>query len=115
MPLPKYDRTLSQESATGCELDFPDVDRKNAEHNIKIRRRAVIFSIITIFTMTTIILVMSVVHVEMNKSNVGYQELICQETDMDCFKLLCPQGWGWVKEKEQCAVLDGTRYICFKI
>ena len=65
-----------------------------------------IFSIITIFTMTTIILVMSVVHVEMNKSNVGYQELICQETDMDCFKLLCPQGWGWVKEKEQCAILD---------
>ena len=74
-----------------------------------------IFSIITIFTMTTIILVMSVVHVEMNKSNVGYQELICQETDMDCFKLLCPQGWGWVKEKEECDILDGKRHISLKI
>ena len=83
------------------------MDREHAEHHIRVRRRAVIISIITIFTVTTIIMVMSVVHVEMNKSNAGYQELICQETDMECFKLLCPQGWGWVREKEQCDILDG--------
>ena len=105
----KYGRTLSQESSTvgGDELDYPEVDRKNAEHDIKIRRRAIIISIITIFSMTTIIMVMSVVHVELNKSNAGYEELICQETDTECFKLLCPQGWHWVQEKEECAVLDG--------
>ena len=108
MPPTRYERTLSQESTAGYdELDYPQVDREHAEHHIRRRRRAVIISIITIFTMTTIIMVMSVVHVEMNKSNAGYQELICQETDMECFKLLCPQGWGWIKEKEQCDIHDG--------
>lgn len=116
MPGTKYERALSQDSSiVGCE-EYPEVDRKNAEHDIKIRRRAVIISIITIFTVTTIIMVMSVVYVEMNKSNAGYEELICQETDTECFKLLCPQGWGWDREKEECAVLEGRNniYLLFK-
>ena len=96
MPAPQYERTLSTESSdVGCDaLDFSVLDRKQAEHSIKVRRRAVILSIVTIFSVTTIILVMSVVHVERNKNNVGFQELVCQEKDLECFKLMCPQGWG---------------------
>ena len=100
----KYGRTLSQESYEGLEL--ADVERKNAEHNIKVRRRAVICAIATIFSVTTIIMVMSVLHVEMNKFN-GYEELICQETDKECLELLCPQGWEWIKEKGECEILEG--------
>ena len=91
-------------------MDFPPFDRSTAEHNIRVRRRVVIISIGTIFTVTSIIMVMSMVHVEMNKTDAGYHELICQETDLECVTLLCPQGWGWVREREQCAILDG--YAC---
>ena len=113
MPGPQYERTLSMESSdVGCDVvDFPAADRKQAERNIEVKRRAVILSIATIFSVTAIILVMSVVHVEMNKNHVGYQELVCQETDVECFKLMCPQGWGWVKEREECHILEGERSL----
>ena len=116
MPGPKYGRTLSTESGdVVCDgPDFPSVDRKLLERNIEVKRRAVILSIVTIFSVTTIILVISVVHVEMNKHHVGYQELVCQETDLECIKLMCPQGWGWVKEKEECDILQGQT-IAIKI
>ena len=82
-------------------------DRKVAEQTIRMRRRAVIFSIATIFCVTAIILVISVMHEEMNKHNVGYQELVCQESDLECFKLICPQGWEWDSENEECAIIQG--------
>ena len=96
-------------SEAGLDLIAND-DRKLAEQKIKMRRRAVIFSIATIFSVTTIILVISVMHEEMNKHNVGYQDLVCQEADVECFKLLCPQGWEWDREKEECSVMTG--YEC---
>ena len=82
-------------------------ERKVAEQTIRMRRRAVIFSIATIFSVTAIILVISVMHEEMNKHNVGYQELVCQESDLECFKLICPQGWEWDSESEECAIIPG--------
>ena len=109
MPKPKYQRSLSG-MLTDVDFDSPDfssVERKEAEHNIKIRKRVVLLAIVTIFSVTAIIMGMSVVHAEMIKHHEGYHELICQENDLDCFKLLCPQGWRWVKEKEQCSILEG--------
>ena len=96
------ERYLSQDSSCGGYEDYPETDRKDVEHHIKIRRRAVIFSIITIFLVTMVVMVMSVVHVEMNKMSAGYDEVICQETDTGCAKLLCPGGWGWDRTKEEC-------------
>ena len=87
--------------------DISYVERTKAEHNIKVRNRVVLFAIVTIFSVTAIILGMSVVHAEMIKRHVGYHELICQDNDLDCFKLLCPHGWMWFKEKEQCSILEG--------
>ena len=108
MPKPKYKRTLSAGSSDDCDyLDIPAFEKKQAEHNIKVRRRAVLLAIVTIFSVAAILIGMSVVHAEMNKRHVGYHELICQEKDLDCFKLLWPQGWRWVKEKEQCSILEG--------
>ena len=109
MSKPKYKRTLSAGSSdTDCDyLDIPAVEKKQAEHKIKVRRRAVLLAIVTIFSVTAILIGMSVVHAEMNKRHVGYHELICQEKDLDCFKLLCPQGWRWLKDKEQCSIVEG--------
>jgi hypothetical protein len=91
------------------------VDRKGVEQRILIRRRAVILSLVTIFLVTTIMLVISVVHDEMNKSNVGYQELVCQETDVECFELLCPQGWSWSRKKEECELREGELGECYLV
>ena len=62
------------------------------DQRIIIRRKAVILALVAIFLVTTIILVISVVHIEMNKRNVGYQELVCHETYVECLELLCPPG-----------------------
>merc|ERR1712098_405770 len=80
------------------------------EQKLKMRRRAVIFSIVTIFSVTAMILLISVLHEELNLHNVGYEDIICQEGDTECFKLNCPQGWDWDKEKEECSIREG--YEC---
>ena len=116
MPGTEYERTFSIGSCDteGSYQECPHHDTVRLEKKILIRKRAVILSIVTIFSVTTIILVISVVHVEINKHHVGYQELVCQETDLECIKLMCPQGWGWVKEKEECDILQGQT-IAIKI
>ena len=98
----RFERGWTQDSDSSSDEEYPDTERKTAEHHIKIRRRAVIFSIITIFLVTMVVMVMSVVHVEMNKMSAGYDEVICQVTDTGCAKLLCPGGWGWDRTKEEC-------------
>ena len=105
-----YERTFSvgsgdtEESYQECPHQ---VDRMRVEQRIIIRRRAVILSLAIFFSVTTIMLVISVVHEEMKKSNNGYQKLVCQETDEECFELLCPQGWEWSREKEECKLIEG--------
>ena len=99
------ERSLDSSEA-GEDLVVND-DRKVAEQRIKMRRRAVIFSIVTIFSVTAMVLLISVLHEELNFRNVGYEEVICQEGDADCFKLICPQGWTWVQEEEGCSIMEG--------
>ena len=50
---------------------------------IKKKRRLVLMAVTSIFVVTTIIMVMSVIHVEMNQAIVGYEEwfiriILCQ-------------------------------------
>jgi len=96
---------------SGDDLVVND-DRKVVEQKIKMRRRAVIFSIVTIFSVTTMVLLISVLHEELNFHNVGYEDVICQKGDAECFKLICPQGWWWVQEEEECKIMEG--YECCK-
>ena len=79
---------------------------KLTERKLKIRRRAVLLAIATIFTVTAIILIITVVQEEINK-RYGYQELVCQEQDEDCLSLLCPQGWEYLRDQDQCKVKEG--------
>ena len=83
------------------------------KQKIKLRRRAIYFSIITIFSVTAFILVLSVLHEEMNKQNVGYEDLVCQKSDLECFKLICPQGWKWSIEKDECSITEGKKSDIF--
>ena len=76
-----------ESSEAGMDNNLND-DRKVAEQTIRMRRRAVVFSIATIFSLTAIILVISVMNEEMNKHNVGYQELVCQESDLQIWSVL---------------------------
>ena len=109
MPGTEYERTFSIGSCDteGSYQECPHHDTVRLEKKILIRKRAVILSIVTIFSVTTIILVTSVVHEEKKKSNIGYQDIVCQETDLECFKLLCPQGWEWSKKMEECQIMEG--------
>merc|ERR1712106_944434 len=89
----EYERTFSIGSCDteGSYQECPHHDTVRLEKKIQIRKRAVILSIVTIFSVTTIILVTSVVHEEKKKSTIGFQDIVCQETDLEWLKLLCPQ------------------------
>ena len=79
---------------------------KLTERKLKIRRRAVLLSIATIFAVIAVILVTTVVQEEISK-RYGYEELVCQERDSDCLALLCPQGWVYSLEEDQCHLPPG--------
>ena len=108
--MPVYERTFSAGSGDN-EGSYQEcshqVDRKRAEQRILVRRRAIILSLIIIFSVTTIMLVISVVHEEIKKRNNGYQDLVCQDTDVECLELLCPQGWEWSRKREECELREG--------
>ena len=59
-------------------LDDEDLTRERLELTAYInkRRRVVLMVIATMFALTTLIMVMSVIYVERNKAIVGYQEKI---------------------------------------
>ena len=86
--------------------ECPHQDRDRLEKKIMFRKRAVILALVTIFTVTAIMLVTSVV-IEERRVHTVYQEIVCQETDKECTMLLCPQGWQWNKMKEECQIMQG--------
>lgn len=86
-------------------------------------------AVTSIFVVTTIIMVMSVIHVEMNQTIVGYeeccmhvllsyiwldcsilQELVCSENDEECLKLICPVGYRLDREIDRCLLKDGMTH-----
>ena len=83
---------------------------KLTERKLKIRRRAVLLSIATIFTVIAVILIITVVQEEISK-RYGYEELVCQERDLDCLALLCPQGWVYRREEDQCHLAPGDQNL----
>ena len=103
----RYERTFSIGSVSTEGESQEGVDRRGVEQRILIRRRAVILVIGTVFCVTTAIMVISVVHDEMNKQHLGYQELVCKEADVECFQMMCPQGWEWVQEEKLCQLREG--------
>ena len=71
----KLVRTLSYESTTIDNNLIHDGERQELTDHIQKRRRMVLVLVASMFAVTTIIMVMSVVHVEINKNQgvIGYQ------------------------------------------
>ena len=88
-----------------------NLDRNGFEKKILWRRRAILLTIITIFSITCIMLIISVIHEETNRSDVGYTELVCQDSDRECLEKLYPQGFSWNKELEYCTISQGKILI----
>ena len=59
------------ESFLDWDLDNDSVEREEQAKLIRDRRRLVIISVISIFLLTSVVMVMSVVYVEMNKGVFG--------------------------------------------
>ena len=57
-----------------------------------------------------VILIITVVQEEISK-RYGYEELVCQERDLDCLALLCPQGWVYRREEDQCHLAPGDQNL----
>ena len=93
---------------------------KQTERKIKMRRRALLVSTAVIFTLTAILLFISVAQIQ------GYQvtpppppplhppltsydceELECEETDWECLALICPQGWHYNHSQHRCYLPEG--------
>ena len=84
---------------------------KNAEKKIKLRRRAIFISIITIFSVTALILVLSMHHEETNKYDTEFEVFDCQESDIECLQLICPAGWQWNNQSAECNIIKGDRFL----
>ena len=66
------------ESFLDWDLDNDSVEREEQAKLIRDRRRLVIISVISIFLLTSVVMVMSVVYVEMNKGVLGLKvQTIC--------------------------------------
>ena len=90
------------------EVIEDNTESTNPKQKIKKRRNAILMSIVlAIFFATAIILIATVLYEEFNKPTTGYKDLVCQELDPDCFKLLCPQGWQWNSGKGECSIMKG--------
>ena len=61
------------ESYLDWDLDNDLVEREEQAKFIRNRRRLVLASVVTIFLLTSIVMVMSVVYVEMNKGVLGFK------------------------------------------
>ena len=42
------------------------------------------------------------------KVNIDINVSYCQEKDLDCLELLCPIGWQWNSQMEECSLKRGT-------
>ena len=111
-----YQNILHQDDVLRNEEDVDqecrgNLDRNGFEKKILWRRRVILLTIISMFSITCIMLIISVIHEETNRSDVGYTELVCQDSDRECLEKLCPQGFSWNKELEYCTISQGKILI----
>ena len=43
------------------------------------------------------------------------QEINCEENDVACMETLCPYGWTYVQETEECQLKEGDSFLSVKI
>jgi hypothetical protein len=74
------------------------------------RRRITLLAIVAIFAITAAILVLSVVHAELGRPQLGnYTEFTCGVEDVECRTLICPQGYMWQQQTDSCTLKEGEQ------
>ena len=72
------------------------------------KRRLTLLVIVAIFAITAAIMVLSVVHAELRRPQLGnYTEFTCGADDVTCRALLCPQGYTWHQPTDSCTLTEG--------
>jgi len=115
----EFRRNFSYDESTVIDnVPIHAMERQELTNHIRKKRRVVLVLVASMFVVTSIIMIMSVIHVEMNKGAVGYQELVCAENDEECLKLLCPVGFKLNRTTDQCNLIEGYEccenghYVC---
>ena len=85
------------------------VDKEAEEKRLARRRCITLVCIPAVFIISFGFLTFSVVHdVQARaRSDQKLEKVTCQENDMDCLTLLCPDGMGWDSEADMCRELPG--------
>ena len=96
-------------------------ERRYWEQKIHMKRKVVILSIITVFIVTGIVLLISVMHEESTVNIENLEEFNCNVTDVECLKQLCAYGWEWQSDLDHCAPREGNMketvetVLCFNL
>ena len=108
----------------GVDGGINDELAKLTERKLKLRRRAVLVSTATLFTVAAILLFISLAQIQGYQVSIphtaprplpphnhhhpcSYQELDCEETDSACLALMCPQGWRYNNSRHLCYLPEG--------
>eukprot|EP00092_Neocalanus_flemingeri_P061443 GFUD01073863.1.p1 GENE.GFUD01073863.1~~GFUD01073863.1.p1 ORF type:complete len:170 (+),score=56.54 GFUD01073863.1:90-599(+) len=94
------------------EEDCDYVDREVEETRLARRRWITIVTIAAVFLVSAVILLISVVHdvQARNRGDLEWEEFSCQQNDLDCLALLCPDGMSWDMVAGKCKEVTG--YTC---
>jgi len=93
---------------THLSVILQDLDVEAEGNRFRRRRRFTILAIVAIFATTAAILVLSVVHAELSRPQLGnYTEFTCGAEDAACKDLLCPQGYTWSQQTDTCDLKKG--------
>ena len=95
-----------------CDDDDDHVDREGEETRLARRRCITLISIAALFIISAGILIISVVHDVQARArgDLEWEEFACQQNDLDCLALLCPEGMDWDMLAGKCKEMSG--YTC---
>ena len=109
--------------------DLDHAQRQRMESYLWWRRGGVLTIILSFFILTATLLSVSVVYdqtirvdlttkfyrlrCKVNLENT--QEINCEENDVACMETLCPYGWTYVQETEECQLKEGDSFLSVKI
>ena len=102
-------RSVSLESDLQEERCDDHVDMEGEESRLARRRCFTLFTIVALFLVSAGILLISVVQdVQARASgDLEWEEFSCQQNDVDCLTLLCPEGMEWNMTTGQCKEMEG--------
>ena len=89
------------------------VRRSEIEEKLKLRRILKLLAIVLLFLVAASILFFSVAYEIKRQAELGLilsDDIVCATNDVDCIADLCPMGWTWEPELNQCSE-DGRAIV----